>query len=571
VFLKRILSILRLKDYDYWVIQTFKERVNNWMSKNTENVNNTYLEHKEIVPILIGLMSGLFLAALDQTIVATAIKTIGDDLNGLSLQAWATTAYLITSTITTPLYGKLSDIFGRKPLFIWAISIFIVGSALSAFATSMYSLAIYRAIQGLGAGGLFTLALAIIGDIVPPRERSKYQGYFIAVFGTSSVLGPVIGGFFAGQSSLIGITGWRWVFLVNVPIGLIALFIVGRTLHIPNFQKVNHAIDWLGAISLTVGLIPLLLVAQEGRVWGWTSVESITCYSIGIISLILFVIFENRMKDEAILPLRLFKDKTFSLVSVVGVITGAGMFGGLAMLPLYLQIVGGSSPTRAGLELLPLTLGIMTGSIISGRVISKTGKYKIFPVIGTALLTATLFLMTTFNADTKYWWIAVLSYLFGVGLGHVLQPTVIAVQNAVAKRDLGVATSSVTLFRQLGATVGTAAFISILFGKVGKETQNAFQNSVTNPEYQKALMDPNNASTVQQLQALQTGQATFDDTSWLASANRTLIHPILDGFANSMTYVFLIGAIVVSASIIFAILTPNNKLSERGDSAPVSH
>lgn len=541
------------------------------MNENTAKTETTYLDHKEIVPILVGLMSGLFLAALDQTIVATAIKTIGDDLNGLSLQAWATTAYLITSTITTPLYGKLSDIFGRKPLFIWAISIFIIGSALSAFATSMYNLAIYRAIQGLGAGGLFTLALAIIGDIVPPRERSKYQGYFIAVFGSSSVLGPVIGGFFAGQNSIIGITGWRWVFLVNVPIGLIALFVVGRTLHIPNFQRVNHSIDWLGAISLTVGLIPLLLVAQEGRIWGWTSVESIACYLIGITSLILFVIFENKMKDEAILPLRLFKDKTFSLISVVGVITGAGMFGGLAMLPLYLQIVGGSSPTKAGLELLPLTLGIMTGSIISGRVISKTGKYKIFPVIGTILLTATLFLMTTFNADTKYWWIAILSYLFGVGLGHVLQPTVIAVQNAVAKRDLGVATSSVTLFRQLGATVGTAAFISILFGRVGNETQAAFQNSVTNSEYQKALMDPNNASTVQQLQALQTGQATFDDTSWLASANRTLIHPILEGFANSMSHVFLIGAIVVSASIIFAILTPNNKLSERGDSAPVSH
>ncbi len=538
------------------------------MNQNTEN---TYLDHKQIVPILVGLMSGLFLAALDQTIVATAIKTIGDDLNGLSLQAWATTAYLITSTITTPLYGKLSDIFGRKPLFIWAISIFIIGSALSAFATSMYNLAIYRAIQGLGAGGLFTLALAIIGDIVPPRERSKYQGYFIAVFGSSSVLGPVIGGFFAGQNSIIGITGWRWVFLVNVPIGLIALFIVGRTLHIPNFQRVNHAIDWLGAISLTVGLIPLLLVAQEGRIWGWTSVESIACYAIGITSLILFVIFENRMKDEAILPLRLFKDKTFSLISVIGVITGAGMFGGLAMLPLYLQIVGGSSPTRAGLELLPLTLGIMTGSIISGRVISQTGKYKIFPVIGTILLTGTLFLMTTFNADTKYWWIAILSYLFGVGLGHVLQPTVIAVQNAVAKRDLGVATSSVTLFRQLGATIGTAAFISILFGRVGNETQAAFQNSVTNPEYQKALMDPNNVSTVQQLQALQTGQTSFDDTSWLASANRTLIHPILEGFANSMTHVFLIGAIVVSASIIFAFLTPNNKLSERGDSAPAAH
>ena len=316
------------------------------MSKDS---SNTYLDHKEVVPILIGLMLGLFLAALDQTIVATAIRTIGDDLKGLSIQAWATTAYLITSTITTPLYGKLSDIFGRKPLFIWAISIFIVGSALSAFAVSMYQLAVFRAIQGLGAGGLFTLALAIIGDIVPPRQRPKYQGYFIAVFGSSSVLGPIVGGFLAGQESILGLTGWRWVFFVNVPVGLIALVVVGKTLHIPNFQRVNHAIDWWGALSLTTGLVPLLIVAQEGRNWGWTSSNSIICYVIGILSLLLFVYFENRMHDEALLPLSLFKDKTFSLIAVVGVITGAGMFGGLAILPLYLQIVGGASPTRAGL------------------------------------------------------------------------------------------------------------------------------------------------------------------------------------------------------------------------------
>jgi EmrB/QacA subfamily drug resistance transporter len=542
------------------------------MTNSNENkTQDTYLDHKQIVPILVGLMSGLFLAALDQTIVATAIKTIGDDLNGLSLQAWATTAYLITATITTPLYGKLSDIYGRKPLFIWAISIFILGSTLSAFATSMYGLAIFRAIQGLGAGGLFTLALAIIGDIVPPRERSKYQGYFIAVFGSSSVLGPVLGGFLAGQDSIIGITGWRWVFLVNVPVGLLALFIVVRTLHIPNFKKVNHALDWWGAITLTVGLIPLLIVAQEGRVWGWTSTNSILCYLVGVISLILFVLTEKRMKDEAILPLRLFKDKTFSLIAVIGVITGAGMFGGLAMLPLYLQIVGGSSPTKAGLELLPLTFGIMTGSIISGRTISKIGKYKIFPVIGTILLTISLAFMTTFNADTAYWWIGVLSYLFGAGLGGVLQPTILAVQNAVQMKDLGVATSSVTLFRQLGATIGTAAFISILFGKVGKETQSAFAGAVIQPEYQKALLDPNNAATVEKLNALQTGQVSFDDTSWLSSANRTLIHPILDGFANSMSTVFLIGSVVVAASIIFAILLPNNKLRERGEASPASH
>jgi len=538
----------------------------------SKDSSNTYLDHKEVVPILIGLMLGLFLAALDQTIVATAIRTIGDDLKGLSIQAWATTAYLITSTITTPLYGKLSDIFGRKPLFIWAISIFVAGSAMSAFATSMYQLAVFRAIQGLGAGGLFTLALAIIGDIVPPRERSKYQGYFIAVFGTSSVLGPIIGGFLAGQESILGLTGWRWVFFVNVPIGLVALFVVGRTLHIPNFQKVDHSIDWWGALSLTTGLVPLLLVAQEGRVWGWTSANSIICYVIGIVSLLLFVYFENRMQDEALLPLRLFKDKTFSLIAVIGVITGAGMFGGLAMLPLYLQIVGGSSPTKAGLELLPLTMGIMAGSVISGRTISKIGRYKIFPVIGTILLTVSLLLMTTFTADTPYWWIGILSFMFGLGLGGVLQPTVLAVQNAVEMRDLGVATSSVTLFRQLGATVGTAAFISILFGKVGKETVNSFATAVVQPEYQKALQDPANADTVALLQAAQTSPNGFDDTSWLATANRVLIHPILEGFANSMSLVFLIGAIVVAFSIIFAFMLPNNKLKERGQgAAPSAH
>jgi predicted MFS family arabinose efflux permease len=386
------------------------------------------------------------------------------------------------------------------------------------------------------------------------------------------VIGPIVGGFLAGQDSILGLDGWRWIFFVNVPIGLVALFVVSRTLHIPNFQRVDHAIDWWGAVSLSTGLVPLLLVAQEGRIWGWTSTNSIICYTIGIVSLLLFVYFENRMQDEALLPLRLFKDKTFSLIAVIGVITGAGMFGGLAMLPLYLQIVGGASPTKAGLELLPLTFGIMTGSIFSGTLISKTGKYKILPVAGTIILTTSLALMTTFNADTSYWWIAVLSYAFGVGLGGVLQPLVIAVQNAVSMKDLGVATSSVTLFRQLGATVGTAAFISILFGKVGKETTDSFATAVAQPEYQKALQDPANAETVGLLQAAQSSPSGFDDTSWLATADRVLIHPILEGFANSMSLVFLVGAIVVSFSIIFAVMLPNNKLKERGEgAAPAAH
>src|SRR4051795_10048325 len=241
--------------------------------------------HRQIVLILVALMSGMFLAALDQTIVATAIRTIADDLNGLSIQAWATTAYLITSTIATPLYGKLSDLYGRRPYFIAAITIFVIGSVLSGFATSMYQLAAFRAFQGIGAGGLFSLALAIIADIVPPRERARYQGYFLAVFGTSSVLGPVVGGFFAGADSILGITGWRWVFLVNVPIGIAALFVVNHTLNIKHHPH-DHRIDWKGATALAIGLVPLLTVAEQGRGWGWDSTRSITCYVIGAVGVL---------------------------------------------------------------------------------------------------------------------------------------------------------------------------------------------------------------------------------------------------------------------------------------------
>ncbi|MEN9710583.1 MAG: hypothetical protein RL441_575 [Actinomycetota bacterium] len=540
------------------------------MSNEThEAPANTYLKHEEIIPILIGLMMGMFLAALDQTIVATSIRTIGDQLNGLSLQAWVTTAYLITSTITTPLYGKLSDIFGRKPLFIWAISLFIGGSLLSAFANTMFTLAAFRAIQGLGAGGLFTLALAIIGDIVPPRERSKYQAYFIAVFGTSSVLGPVIGGFFSGQASILGLDGWRWIFFVNVPIGIIALFIVNRTLHIPGFHKVDHRLDFSGAAALTTSLVPLLLVAEKGREWGWTSTDSLVCYALGVIGLIWFIIAEKRMGDEALIPLRLFKDKTFSVITVINVITGIGMFGGLAVLPLYLQIVGGADPTKAGLQLLPLTMGIMSGSVFSGQTISRIGRYKMFPLAGSILMTLTLAWMTQITAVTSYGIIAIMSFFFGFGLGNLMQPTVLAVQNAVSPRDIGVATSSVTLFRQLGATLGTALFLSLLFGRLGDLVGARFETAFATDAYQAALMDPANAETAQKLQSLQTaGGDAFNDTSWLASANQILVRPILDGFTDATTLVCGVGAAITAFSIIFAIMVPNNELRGRHDSAP---
>src|SRR3954454_11633311 len=330
--------------------------------------------HRQVVVILAGLMSGMFLAALDQTIVSTAIRTIADDLNGLSIQAWATTAYLITSTIVTPLYGKLSDIYGRRPFFIFAITVFVVGSVLSAFAHTMYQLAAFRALQGIGAGGLFSLALTIIGDIVPPRERAKYQGYFLAVFGTSSVLGPVLGGLFAGADTILGITDWRWVFLINVPIGLASLLLVARPLHLPHTRR-DHRIDYPGALALVVGLVPLLIIAEQGRDWGWTSTSAIVCYVIGVVGIIAFLLAERAYGDDALLPLRLFRGRTFGVGSLLNLIVGMGMFGGLAAVPVYMQIVKGYSPPAGGLLLLPMVIGIMSGTISSGQFIARTGRY----------------------------------------------------------------------------------------------------------------------------------------------------------------------------------------------------
>jgi EmrB/QacA subfamily drug resistance transporter len=492
--------------------------------------------HRQILTILAGLVLGMFLAALDQTVVSTAIRTIADDLQGYDLQAWATTAFLITSTIATPLYGKLSDLYGRRPYYLFAIGVFVLGSLACAFAQSMYQLAAFRALQGIGAGGLMSLALAIIGDIVPPRERSRYQGMFMAVFGTSSVLGPVIGGFLAGQSTILGLDGWRWIFFINVPLGALAFLVVMRVLHLPHTRR-DHRIDWPGAIALIVCLVPLLIVAEQGRTWGWDSTRAVVCYAIGIVGLILFILAERAYKDDALLPLRLFRNRSFSVGSIGSIVLGAGMFGGILLLPQYLQVVHGSSPTVAGLQMIPLVAGIMTGAMGSGIAISKTGRYKAFPLVGIVLIVVALVSMSLIiDAHTSVWTLVPFMVLLGLGLGFNFQPVILAVQNAVSPREMGVATSSVTFFRQMGGTIGVAAFLSILFTRLGTEIpQQIGRAAAANP-----------AAAQQALQLQQAGASSvLADTSGI-QAFPLLVEPFNVGFANAIALVFLVAAAVVA-------------------------
>jgi EmrB/QacA subfamily drug resistance transporter len=541
------------------------------------------MSHRQILLVIYGLMAGMFLASLDQTIVGTSIRTIADDLHGLSEQAWVTTAYLIVSTIATPIYGKLSDIFGRRPLFIIAISVFLFGSLLSAFfATTMYELAAFRAIQGLGAGGLMSIPLAIMGDMLAPRERAKYQGYFLAVFGVSSLAGPLIGGLFAGANQILFITGWRWVFLVNLPIGIIALFMVMRFLHLPK-RSANRGvrIDWWGATTVIVAVAPLLLVAEQGRTWGWTSGGSWACYIVGAIGIAAFIFAERLMGDDALIPLKLFTSPTFSMATILGVLVGFGMFGALSTIPLYLQIVKGSTPTASGFQLLPMILGLMISSIVSGQVISRTGRYKIFPILGTAFMSLGFLVFTTIKADTNYWILGGGMLLVGLGLGQMMQTLTIASQNAVGPRDIGVATSSSTFFRQVGGTLGVAVIFSVVFGTIGDKISSAFSGpagvaaikAASTPSIAGA---PNNAAIMKTiydplLKALAAGKkpgngatGSLDgDTSFLNSASHVLKAPFLTGFSEAMVVGFWVSLAVVAVAFILAFFLKATPLRQK--------
>jgi EmrB/QacA subfamily drug resistance transporter len=413
------------------------------------------LTHREILMVFGGLMAGMLLAALDGTIVTTALPTIVGDLGGLDHLSWVVTAYLLTTTAATPLYGKLSDLYGRKLLFQAAIVIFLVGSMMCGLSQTMMQLVVSRGVQGVGAGGLMAMAFAIIGDVVPPRERGRYTGYLGAVFAFSSVVGPFIGGFLVDNLS------WRWAFWVNVPVGIAALFVTAAVLRMP-FVRRDHPIDWLGAGLIVGGVTTLLL----GLVWGgneyaWSSPTIRGLLGAAVALLVLFVVWESRV-TEPILPLRLFRNPVFTATSVLGFIAGAAMYGSMVFLPLFLQAVTGASATNSGLLLLPLMAGMMSASIGSGRIIARTGRYKVFPIIGMAVATLGVFLLSTMDAETTRLASGLYMILLGLGVGMVMQVLVLAAQNAAEFRDLGVVTSANNFFRSLGGSVGVAVFGAVM-------------------------------------------------------------------------------------------------------------
>ena len=490
------------------------------------NVAPKSLTHKEIMFVLSGLMVGLLLAALDQTIVSTALKSIVEDFDGLTHYTWVVTAYLLTSTASTPLYGKISDLYGRRPVFQFAIITFLIGSFAAGAATSMEQLIAFRAVQGLGAGGLMSLTFVIIGDIVSPRERGKYQGYFGGVWGLSSVAGPLLGGYFSDHAQILGVTGWRWIFYINLPFGIAALIITSISLHIPKVKR-EHSIDYLGALLLVSGVSALLLgISVYGPQDGWQTSKTLITL-VGALALILLFIFQESRAKEPILPLALFKNHTFSVTSFMAFIIGAGMFGAIIMLPLYLQIVKGDSATSAGLKLIPFMIGIVTMSIVSGKLITKHGHYKRFPIIGLALMTVGLAMLSTLTETTAFWKLAIYAILVGAGLGLSMQTIVIALQNSVEFRDLGVATSANTFFRSIGATMGVALFGTVYASRLAHNLPIEIEKvRASNPA---ALV----GATPEKFEALK------ENTAVLQSFTPELQAGIVHAFVNSFHVVFL--------------------------------
>ncbi len=499
-----------------------------------------YLEHRQIVMILPGLMLGMLLAALDQFIVSTALPTIVGDLGGANHYTWVVAAYLLTSTASTPLYGKISDLYGRKGVFQIAIVVFLIGSALCGLSQSMLELILFRGLQGLGAGGLMSLAMSIVGDIVPPRQRGKYQGYFGAVFAVASVAGPLVGGFLVDQLS------WRWVFYVNVPIGIVALIVTTTALNFP-FPKREHKIDYLGSLLMVTSVSALLLVSVwGGSQYSWGSPIILSMIVVGIVFGVSFVFWEFRA-PEPILPPSLFKIDVFSVASAMTFLLAGGMFGAIVFLPEYLQLVHNLSATLSGLALLPMMVGIIGASMGSGQIVTRIGRYKVFPIIGSVLMTVGMIALSTIKLHSSTTILGIEMFVFGIGVGLTMQIMVLATQNAVDPRDMGTATSGISFFRSLGGAFGTAIFGAVLIARMRFWIPELLPRSATE-----------HMSSGSSLSGLLTSPQQFQKIPTLIRIG------VEDAFARSLHTVFTIGIPITVAVFVLSLLLREVKLRTAG-------
>ncbi|WP_428983201.1 MDR family MFS transporter [Phytohabitans maris] len=517
----------------------------------TADVSRPRLSQQQILLLMAGLMSGMLLAALDQTIVGTALPTIVGELGGIDHYSWVVTAYLLASTASTPLYGKISDLYGRRPVFLFSIGTFLVGSLLAGLSQDMTQLIITRGIQGLGAGGLMTLAFTIISDVVSPRERGRYQGLFGAVFGVASVAGPLVGGYFAEHD-------WRWIFYVNVPIGVLAIVVCYHVMRLIPFHRRPHSVDWLGAALMVAGVSCLLLgLSWGGNQYSWGSPTIVGLFVAGGVLAVLFLLQESRA-SEPILPLKLFRRRTFALANAAGFILGLVMFGSIIFIPLYLQIVKGATPTRSGLLMLPMMAGVIVTSVLSGRAMSRIGRYKWFPVAGSAVLTAGMLLFTQLHVDTSLWLAFGYMVVIGVGLGLCMQSLVLAVQNAVDLRDLGAGTSAATFFRSLGGSFGVAILGAVLSSRLGSELAERLPGAVSRltPEQAARFEASGGASNF-----------SINEPAVIRALPEPLREAIQFAFVDALQVVFLIAGLVAILAVLVTLAMPDREL--RG-AAPVT-